>query len=456
MTKGLLRTLANENSHPLLQHLTIIDPDAIDTDTLATTLMRLVHTDVYNNYSLVDCTENPEWELHLENRIMMIPRVLPCHTINRQLFTSHGFSSMEHINPHLVPVKVVPDKAGLTLASLPQQMLPGQTLHQQSKNKDIIFIRVHYATLSTIHVQSASYLHLVFGRDQKTHIHILALSVYHGSVISTPASWCLTAPSWLAEEHEAAFLHEVATAIITRHLVNKAPANAVLLNDEAAASLQQSIAIMASTEGIKVRFVTSTKVSGRSPTTIIIPPRSSSRAISCLLSTGVSVFASFRVQADGTFARIKSLLPPAVATYGLHTFYGNSSVSNLEGKGISCSDILATSCLFAEQQGGSQTTVSMITPGDIWSDSLSSDCSIIVNWLHSRPVLAYPLSTSSLVDLSAYKTYLLVGMTGDLGRSVCHWMIIRGARCLVLTSRSPSIAFQVCCIQMPVPDNSGV
>ncbi|PYH28554.1 polyketide synthase [Aspergillus neoniger CBS 115656] len=437
MTKGLLRTLSSENSHALLQHLTISDLDAIDTSILATTLMRLVHTDVYSDYSLADCTENPEWELRLENGIMMIPRVLPSRTMNRRLFSNRGFSSMDHVEPHSVPVNVIPEKASLTLVSLPQRALADQNSNQQSR--DILFIQVHYATLSAIHVQSAGFLHIVLGREQKTRKRVIALSVNHGSVVSTPASWCLTAPSWLSEEHDAAFLHEVATAMVARHLVNTTPANTVLLVDEAATSLQQAVAVMASAKGIKVRFIKSTEVSRRSPTTIIIPPRSSSRAISRLLPDGVSVFTTFRLQTDSTLARIKSLLPPAVATYGLHTFYGNSSVSNLEGKGDSCADILATSCLFAEQQGGSQNTVATITPGDIQSYSLSSDPSIIVNWLHSGPVLAYPLPASSLVNLNAYKTYLLVGMTGDLGRSVCQWMITRGARCLVLTSRSPSV-----------------
>ncbi|GKZ37717.1 putative PKS/NRPS-like protein biosynthetic cluster [Aspergillus brasiliensis] len=436
MTKGLLRTLASENPHALLQHLTIDDPDVIDTDTLATTLMRLVHTDVYSDYSLASCTENPEWELRLENGIMMIPRVLASRTMNRRLFTSRGFSSTEHVDPLSAPVKVVPDKAGLALVSLPQQILSDQTSGQQSK--DIVSIRVHYATLSAISVQSVGFLHLVLGQDQKTRMRVVALSVNHGSVVSVPASWCLTTPSWLSEEHEAAFLGEVATAMVARHLVSKTPANTVLLLDGAAAALQESVAVMASTEGIKVRFITGDEVSRRSPTTLVIPPHSSSRAISRLLPAGISVFTSFRLQKDSTLAQIKSLLPPAVATYGLPTFYGSSSVSNGEVNGKSCADILAKSCLFAEQQGGAQTTVATITPGDIQSYSSGSDHSVIVNWLHSGPVLAYPLPASSN-DLSAYKTYLLVGMTGDLGRSVCHWMITRGARCLVLTSRSPNI-----------------
>ncbi|KAI2888312.1 hypothetical protein CBS76997_8218 [Aspergillus niger] len=437
MTKGILRNLASEIPHALIQHLTISEPCADDSETLATALMRLVHTDFYNDYSLADGTENPEWELRLENGIMMIPRLLASRTINRRLFTSRGFFNKESVEPQLVPVKVVPDKAGLTLASLPERIPSNQT--DLENGKDIISIQVHYATLYAVYVESVGFLHLVLGRDRKTRTRIAALSVNHGSVVSTPASWSLDVPSWLPEEHEAAFLSGVTTAIVSRYLVNKTPSNTVLIVDEAPASIQQSVAVMASIKGVRVRFTTSTAVSHKSPTTLFIPPRSSSRAISRLLPAGVSAFVSFRPETDSTIARLKSSLSHVVATYSLHSFYGGSSLLNAEGEGISCADILETSCLFAEQQLGSHTAVVTIKPEDIQTYSLSSDRSAIVDWLHSGPVLAYPLAASSLVNLKAHKTYLLVGMTGDLGRSVCHWMISRGARHLVLTSRSPNV-----------------
>jgi NAD(P)-dependent dehydrogenase (short-subunit alcohol dehydrogenase family) len=62
-----------------------------------------------------------------------------------------------------------------------------------------------------------------------------------------------------------------------------------------------------------------------------------------------------------------------------------------------------------------------------------------VNWAKSNLVPAETLPASSFVHLSSHKTYLLVGMTGDLGRSVCQWLITRGARWVVLTSRCPKI-----------------
>ena len=48
-------------------------------------------------------------------------------------------------------------------------------------------------------------------------------------------------------------------------------------------------------------------------------------------------------------------------------------------------------------------------------------------------------TAESRVRLKGDKTYFLVGMAGDLGRSLCRWMILHGAKYLVITSRNPMI-----------------
>lgn len=73
--------------------------------------------------------------------------------------------------------------------------------------------------------------------------------------------------------------------------------------------------------------------------------------------------------------------------------------------------------------------------------SLEVKTSVIINWaLHDSKQLSVRVETAgSIIHLSKDKTYLLAGMTGDLGRSVCCWMITHGARHVSLTSRSPNI-----------------
>ncbi|KAF2469547.1 uncharacterized protein BDR25DRAFT_356261 [Lindgomyces ingoldianus] len=53
-----------------------------------------------------------------------------------------------------------------------------------------------------------------------------------------------------------------------------------------------------------------------------------------------------------------------------------------------------------------------------------------------EPVIVRPPDPRSL--FTADKTYLLIGMTGDMGRSICRWMVDSGARNVVMASRNPS------------------
>ncbi|KAI5364416.1 putative secondary metabolism biosynthetic enzyme [Alternaria postmessia] len=53
------------------------------------------------------------------------------------------------------------------------------------------------------------------------------------------------------------------------------------------------------------------------------------------------------------------------------------------------------------------------------------------------PVTVKPLEPKGL--FLPDKTYLMIGMTGDLGRSLCRWMAEHGARYVVLTSRNAEV-----------------
>ena len=431
MTKGLLRCQSYENSHALFQHLSIQDPNAVSSPAvmIATALMRLAHIEIGNDYTLASSTESPEREFLVEDDgILKIPRVRSSHAMNHRLLTSRGFPSPEPVDPQHARVQILPDDGKFALASCPLKHPSIETAHEPR-----VRIQVQYATLFGVCIEG-TFLHVVLGQKEKTQAQVVALSAEHASVVSTPVSWCWDVPSWLAEQDEAPFLSEVSTAMVARHLVSKMPANSTLLVHEASGALQQSLAAIAPLKGVRVRFTTSTKDAHQRPATVKIPPRSSSRAISRLLPAGVSVFATFGPETD---TRIQRSLPPTVAIYGVQTFFGTPSAP--ASGVIHVKDALVASCLLAEQRVGSRPAVATVQPEDIEAYSSSSHRSKIVDWVHSGPVLAYSPSGSSLVDLSAHKTYLLVGMTGDLGRSVCHWMITRGARSLVLTSRSPNI-----------------
>ncbi|KAF4337392.1 polyketide synthase [Fusarium beomiforme] len=63
----------------------------------------------------------------------------------------------------------------------------------------------------------------------------------------------------------------------------------------------------------------------------------------------------------------------------------------------------------------------------------------LVDWTTpSVPVRVHPLDHHTNIFRSD-KTYLLVGLSGEMGQSCCEWMAAHGARYVVLTSRDPKV-----------------
>lgn len=60
---------------------------------------------------------------------------------------------------------------------------------------------------------------------------------------------------------------------------------------------------------------------------------------------------------------------------------------------------------------------------------------LIVDWTRRSPtsVISVPIQTRSLFTRD--KTYVLMGLTGHIGQSICRWMVENGARHIVMTSR---------------------
>ncbi len=67
------------------------------------------------------------------------------------------------------------------------------------------------------------------------------------------------------------------------------------------------------------------------------------------------------------------------------------------------------------------------------------DLSTVVDWRVNDvfSVRVLPIDSGRL--FSHDRSYLLVGLTGDIGRSICRWMLGHGARYVVLSSRRPQV-----------------
>lgn len=59
----------------------------------------------------------------------------------------------------------------------------------------------------------------------------------------------------------------------------------------------------------------------------------------------------------------------------------------------------------------------------------------VVDWTGAQSITLSPRPVDTRNLFSPNKTYLLVGLTGHIGQSICRWMVQGGARHIVVTSR---------------------
>lgn len=82
--------------------------------------------------------------------------------------------------------------------------------------------------------------------------------------------------------------------------------------------------------------------------------------------------------------------------------------------------------------------VSSLRAGHTSMLDIQNKSDLIVSWDSDLPVVVRPADHSSSL-FRGDRSYWLVGLTGDLGLSLCEWMLQHGARYVVLSSRRPDV-----------------
>lgn len=435
MSRGFLGSLSHEDPHCLFQYLNIVDSGSDEESIISTTLMRLVDADFSNDYTLSNRVDSIEPELRFENGMLMIPRI------------QNDVSANRRYNAGRRPIQ---DQVGLNQSTVQVIPLADEGDHRalvdvgkitQKQDPEFQTVRVLYSTLSALKVDGAEFLHLVIGQDVHSDTQLLALTDQHASIVSTPSSWCWKLPGNIADHTAAAFLHTTAWSLLALHLVHRARPGTVLLVHEANEILQRTIRATATAKGVQPRFSTSKPSAVKqSADTILFHERCSTHALRGLLPDKVSVAARFDNRENGVFTRISSLLTEDVVRIDFRSLYHASSRLSKGHQLHQVASTLNISRFLAAELIDPSQYVDLIGIERVPDLPIKESQGVeIVDWTRTESLPAQIQPAGSQVTLSAHKTYLLVGMSGDLGQSVCQWMITKGARNIVLTSRTPKV-----------------
>lgn len=159
-----------------------------------------------------------------------------------------------------------------------------------------------------------------------------------------------------------------------------------------------------------------------------------------MIPDGVSTTALLERKANCGFDRVKTILSGAVNHVNMSTLSRPSAAPFKGYKWHQVSGNLQLAYRHSFQLLDHCQSTRSIRIGELQGtliDTLQDPQ--VIDWQSNKQTEVCAQSASNQVTLSAHRTYLLAGMTGDLGQSVSQWMVARGARNLVLASRTPSI-----------------
>lgn len=435
MMLGLVRGAARDNPELDYLLLDIEDTRKVDSRIIAENVLR--HKARSQWQQLNDFSPTVENELVLDKAgRFLIPRLIMNEEMNDR-YNSDRREIRGQAQPSLHNVGISRSESSWDIELEPAPC---------KEDGETIRLRTTHSVLSPIRVAEFGCLFVVLGKDKASGEKTVALSFKNNSLVFARKELSIAAR--IPSGSEAHFLwlvaHRLLTSVILRGLSKD---NKILIHEpspEFASTIGEEAALL----GVPVTLTTANAeaLPVRGSSWLVIHPAAPERAIARLAEGGFSVFVDLTPHAKfGSIGdRIASALPFYCRRENFASMFGKRAleptVSHLEEVHNRLVRAIERASTVLAESGRSR-----------WEDVPTSDMNsfpkdvdqltplTVLDWTSDPEVSVKVRPIDLQVSLSSDRTYWLVGLTGGLGLSLCDWMVQRGARYLVLTSRKPNI-----------------
>ncbi|KAI0145542.1 hypothetical protein GGR57DRAFT_295646 [Xylariaceae sp. FL1272] len=433
---GLLRGALRETQSLKYLSLDFEDPESITPHAIATHLLRYVLSLRLQRKSNFKVTAESEIVVGANGKLM-IPR-LKANKMMNDRFNSQMRKMMTSVDLHMRDTPSAIVQYDGSRGGLLQQ--PAST-HVPSAH-DMQF-NTTSSLSSAIRISSYSWLFPVLGKNPTSDEQRVALSATNSSVFDRSEK--LSVDVDLSSDTEHLFLTLVVYELIANIMLDGLSDDDHILLYEPEPGLAVIVAGKAKEMNVKASFVTSSRANS-GPDWLNLHPYSSDHLIPSTLASNVSVFFDLSTQATpGSFGdSIKSKLPFGCLTKDLQSLFNDRSRAPSKRHSNSILAVLEESVANALRRISSDSHPSIAAASVINVSELSDMRSrppsmTIIDWTTPGPISIIQQPSVAQIRFSTSKTYWLVGLTGNLGLSLCEWMIRRGARYFVLSSRNPKV-----------------
>ena len=430
MTVGFGRSAMHEEETLRVQYVDVANVDGLDALNVAKYLVRFTSTVLDDKDILY--TKEPEVIIDAQGQ-ELVPRLFTITDANNRLnSTTRPIFDQVDISKDVVSLEYGKDGPNF-------RRLSRYELVETATTKDeLTELRLTHSTASAIRCPTG-YHYLALGYDTYG-AQRLALTSSLASVLRIPReSTILCEPSGIQEADYLALVGAELTAVA---IVDSLFAGQKLAVHNAPESIARAILAHVVTKGVKVTLTVDSQGMPVSPAVasqIQIPMFPARADIEAVLPSDLVCFVDFSAsnQAENV-AMMTSYLPSYCRKESLSTIFSTHGVDTSAPKDV-VGQLLARTVSMVKGRGvsASSTPLSLDTlaQGGQYADALT-----IIGWVGSCTAVPARVTRFESNQLfKSDKTYWLVGLSGALGISLCDWMIERGVRYLVLTSRNPKI-----------------
>jgi hybrid polyketide synthase / nonribosomal peptide synthetase ACE1 len=431
MTVGLCRSVCYELPHLQIQLLDVESSEELKANLLSEMLLRLQMKDYWEKkerlHEIVWSTE-PEY-ISRQGKLQVV-RMMPSKDRNNRYNSSRRLITKEVNTQSLISLEKKEDAYFLTESS--KNISP--VLLARSPTSAVYRVELEYSLISPIMVAPQNHLFLCLGTTKMGGVQtkVMVLSDTNASVVNVLESY--TIPYNPPVGQEAQSLLTAGSHILSLGILGNVPwGGAIVLNDPEP-YLVDALKLRAAEKGIHLTLTTTYENEREAPW-VSIHRRSSKMVMKSVLPKGASFFIDFASTSATreVGSRIRECLPK---------FCEERKPEFYLGEQVSFPELLENAVRFSQ--------LALANPGNISAARLVSlkevantpdllQLTTVINWASHSSVSVKIKPADSENLFFEDKTYLLVGLTRDLGQSLCQWMLTKGAKHVVIASRNPQV-----------------
>ncbi|KAF2175886.1 polyketide synthase PksB [Zopfia rhizophila CBS 207.26] len=433
MTLGVGRCMRFEYPNITLQ---VLDIDCMSDRTPGLIAEYLIRLELLDRWSRELRPGELMWslepEIYIQNDTTIIPRLYPYEAGNKRYNTSRRIVN-EEVNPQEAKLVLAGDEG-------PWEVQRASPLHIPTPlpfSADTKNVRITHFLLSTISVLPGCRLMLCVGIDTSSHERLLAVTHTAESPSAIPSAWCFP----IGRANAGHVLGVVSAYMMARSILRLTNKGDTLVVHEPHPMVASALKDMVD-ESVTLYVTTSSQssiqrgwqhVDRNLPERLVkgLLPSTTTKFIDLSQNSGESDIGKLIARCLPRYCDIID----AARLFGSGTefrpFVSKDEVSHELKLASSKIDILAES-------DGLASGVPTIQLQNISNYAAAGGRFAVADCTSpSVTALIRPIDEGNIFRPD--KTYFLVGLSGELGQSLCKWMVVHGARYIALTSRGPKI-----------------